>query len=210
MPGEVAGAALEDEQQLVSASIAYRLVKMNLRCEGLPFSLKAYPYLIDPYDDDATEICMRKGSQMGMTILCVLRTILRCNATYPRGVLYLMPTRDDVADFSKARFDRILKENPVLGAMVSGTDATNVKRIGESICYFRGAKSRSQLKSIPVDEIVYDELDEMDPGLLALADKRLDGSHFKRKFKISTPTLPEYGIDWEYLKSDQRVWMVPV
>jgi len=196
------------EQTLEEVSIAYRLQHMELKCEGEPFDLRRYPYLIAPYDDDSDDIVMRKGGQMGMTILCVLRTIMRCKYMYPRGVLYLMPTKDDVSDFSKGRFDRIMRENPKLAAMVSGTDAAHIKRIGNALVYFRGVKSRSQLKSIPVDGIVYDEYDEMDMSMVALADKRLDGSSFQHRFKISTPTIPEFGIDWDYLQSDQKVWKI--
>ena len=195
--------------QLSAVSVAHELQEdLKPNCEGRPFNLRDYPYLIKPYDSTHPFIVMRKGSQMGMSLLCVFRTILRCKHMYPRGVLYLMPTKDDVSDFSKGRFDRIMQENPRLRALVGDTESANIKKIGHSVIYFRGTRSRSQLKSIPVDAIVYDEYDEMEMNMVALADKRVDGSTFKHRFKISTPTLPDFGIDYDYLRSNQQVWYI--
>ena len=180
-----------------------------LRVDGVPFDLQSYPYLWELYDDnESKDVTIMKGSQMGFTLLQVLRTIDRAERLYPRGILYLFPTRDDVTDFSKTRFSRFMEENPIWGRKIHGTDSANVKQVGHAFVYFRGAKSRTQLKSIPVDSVVYDEFDEMLEGMIALARQRMQGSKFQHEFKLSTPTYPETRIHWEYLKSDQRVWMM--
>jgi hypothetical protein len=137
---------------------------------------------------------------------------------YNQGSLYLFPTRDDVKDFSKARFDPLIEANPFIGAHVQSTDAQNIKRIGKGFLYLRGArstknvggakKSSSQLKSIPVDRIVFDEMDEIEPDMITLAEERVSHSDVKEMMYLGTPTIPEYGIDHMYQQSDQRVWMV--
>jgi len=43
------------------------------------------------------------------------------------------------------------------------TDTSNLKQFGSSFLYLRGMNSRVGLKSIPVDFIVFDELDEAPP-----------------------------------------------
>lgn len=204
--------ALHDE--LLRTSTAYRLQQMDLKVDGVPFDLRQYPYLWELYDDSiaAENGVVKKGAQMGFTTLMVLLTIDRAQHLYPRGILYLFPTKDDVTVFSKTRFDRIMSDNPSLSDLVQGTDSANVKKVGQTFIYFRGArtteKSRSQLKSIPCDAIVYDEFDEMAPESVALAEERLAGSQFKHHFRFSTPTYPDYGVDWEYQQTDQRVWML--
>jgi hypothetical protein len=106
---------------------------------------------------------------------------------------------------------------------VLGTDRKNVKRIGRGHLLLRGArvtktiggkKSSSQLKSAPVDRVVFDEIDEMDPAMVTLAKERISHSKSGRDghgelMYLGTPTIPDYGIDRIYKTSDQRVWMLP-
>jgi hypothetical protein len=137
---------------------------------------------------------------------------------YKSGVLYLFPTRDDVTDFSKGRFQPIITNNPQIAKYVKDTDAANIKRVGKSMLYLRGARSShriegiketsSQLKSIPVDCIVFDEKDEMSQDMVQLAMERISHSDLQEEISISTPTIPDYGIDKDYMNSDQRVWEI--
>jgi hypothetical protein len=137
---------------------------------------------------------------------------------YPAGSLYLFPTRDDVRDFSKARFDPLIATNGFIGEHVTSTDAQNIKKIGRGFLYLRGARSTktvggtkktsSQLKSIPVDRVVFDERDEMEESMVELARHRVMHSDVKEMISLSTPTIPDYGIDKMFQESDQRVWML--
>jgi len=194
--------------QLGAVSRSVRFQTMGLLVDGHRFDLRLYPYLVDLFDSNHADIVIRKGAQLGFTIALVLRVIALASALYKRSVIYFMPTRDDVSDFSKARFDRLLKENAVLARDVRGTDATHIKRIGETFVYFRGAKSRSQAKSVPADLVVFDERDEMDQDLVDLARTRLDGSPWRHQVSLSTATLPDYGVDHDYQASDQRTWHI--
>jgi hypothetical protein len=84
--------------------------------------------------------------------------------------------------------------------------------------YLRGARSTgkiegikktsSRLKSVPVDRVVFDELDEIDPQMVDLALERLGHSMVKEEAYLSTPSVPDFGIDQMFLNSDQRVWMI--
>jgi hypothetical protein len=155
---------------------------------------------------------------MGWTELWVLKTLHgMIHDKYPAGALYLFPTRDDVKDFSKARFDPLIEQNPCIGGYVQSTDSQNIKRIGKGFLYLRGArstknidgkKSSSQLKSIPVDRIVFDERDEMEDSMVTLAEERVSHSKVKEQMYLGTPTIPDYGIDQMYQDSDQRVWFI--
>ena len=122
--------------QLGAVSRSVRFQTMGLLVDGHRFDLRLYPYLVDLFDSNHADIVIRKGAQLGFTIALVLRVIALASALYKRSVIYFMPTRDDVSDFSKARFDRLLKENAVLARDVRGTDATHIKRIGETFVYF--------------------------------------------------------------------------
>jgi hypothetical protein len=193
---------------LAQVSTAYRLSRLNLKVDGVPFDLKRYPYLIQPYDEVHPDVVIKKGAQMGWTVWEILIAIDRALHTYDRSLLICFPTRDDVADFSKSRFARLMEQNPSLGKHIKGTDSANIKAVGKVFIYFRGAKSRSQLKSIPCDMVTFDERDEMEESMVELADKRLDGSDFKHRISLSTPSIPDYGVDYEYKHSDRSHWLI--
>ena len=159
-----------------------------------------------------------KGAQMGWTEKAIVKTLHgMIHKRYPQGVLHLFPTADDVTDFSKARFTPLIDNNPDhVGRFIQNTDAANIKRIRDSMLYLRGArptrqiegltKTSSKLKSIPVDRIVFDEYDEMDQAMIALALERVAHSKIQEIEELSTPTIPDYGIDASYKKSDQNAW----
>jgi len=185
-----------------------------------PFAHEAHEYLAGPLRDTHPHQVAKKGSQMGWTEKSVLKTLHgMIHKRYRQGVLHLFPTSDDVTDFSKARFNTLIDSNPeAIGAFVQATDAANIKRINSAMLYLRGARatqriqglasSSSKLKSIPVDRIVEDEYDEMDPSMVALATERVAHSTVKEIEKLSTPTIPDYGVDADYKKSDQMAWAI--
>jgi hypothetical protein len=122
------------------------------------------------------------------------------------NVLYLFPTRTDVLEFSKSRVGPLLQDNPFISKQVRDTDTAGLKRIGSGHMYLRGMKSTVGIKSVPVDQVVYDELDEATPESKSIAKERLAHSDYKRIIELSNPSLPGYGIDEAYQQSDQRHW----
>lgn len=159
-----------------------------------------------------------KATQGGFTELQVCQVLwgLRYNR-YPQGVLYLFPTTDDVREFSKVRFGPLISANPTaIGQFVKDTDTANLKKVGSAILYLRGstltthlkadAKESSKLRGIPVDKVVYDELDLMDMDIMEKARGRMGNSMLKEEVFISNPTLPDFGIASIYEESDKRHW----
>lgn len=184
------------------------------------FGLTGHEYLIEPMQSTARRSVFKKSTQMGATEKGVLRTLHgMIYGRYPKGVLYLFPTGDDVSDFSRSRFKGLMNNNPLtIGQFVGSTESTEIKQIGKSWLYLRGARSTSKvegekkesskLRSIPVDKIVFDEIDLMDPDMVFLALQRLADSEIKEEEYISSPTIPDFGIDKLYQESDQRVWVI--
>lgn len=170
--------------------------------------------------------CAKKGAQIGVTEINVLKTIHgHIYGRYPTGTLYLFPTWNDVSDFSKARFNPLIYDNPQISVHVKTInaggktmEAATIKKIGNGILYLRSARQTakidglkadsSSLKSIPVDRIVFDERDTMADSMVDLALERVSHSDVGEVFQLSTPTIPDYGIDLEYQKSDQRIWEI--
>ncbi len=177
-----------------------------MRLDGRPFSFDGHEYLRAIYDDTAQHVVLSKAAQIGGTTWALLRSIHACAMGLSVG--YYFPTKTDVLEFSKSRVSPLLAENPFLSKLMSDTDTAGLKRIGSSYLYLRGMQSTVGMKSIPVDMVVFDELDEAPPESKAMARERLGHSDYKRIIELSNPSLPDYGIDEVYQRSDQRHWTV--
>jgi len=181
----------------------------NIILDGKPFTYDRHEYLIEPYQDTHPDQSELKATQMGLTSKAMLRVMYGARYGNYRGILYLFPSKSDVTDFSKGRIDPLIDENPdTIGAWLKDTDASNIKRIWNAFLYLRGMKSRVGLKSIPVDFIIMDELDEAPQNAVDMAMERMAHSEFKEILKLSNPTLPDYGIDKAFQETDQRYWLL--
>ncbi len=192
----------------------------KIRLQGGEFSLEGKDYQIGMMQSKSRKKVEKKATQLGVTeaeVLCSLHGLIY--KRYPKGVLYLFPTGDDVSDFSKTRFNPLIRENyRTIGQYVQNTNSTEVKQIGKAILYLRGARSTqrvenekkesSKLRSIPVDKVVFDEVDLMDPDMVFLALQRMGDSEIKEEVYISSPTIPDFGIDKLYNESDQQWWII--
>jgi hypothetical protein len=197
----------------------------NIQLASGPYEINGHWYQVDVLRCMARHQVAMKGAQIGFTELQVLRTLWgHVTGRYKQGSMYLFPTQDDVTDFSRARFEPLISANlAAIGAFVKAaggkaTDAVNIKRVGGSFLYLRGAKetrtiggakkSATKLKSAPVDRLVFDERDEMTDAMVELAYHRVAHSEVQEIFELGTPTVPDYGIHKQYLLSDQRAWML--
>lgn len=181
----------------------------NLVVDNRLFSIYKHPFQADILDSKARVMVCRKGAQLGLTTTHLIKTVHgMVVGRYPSGALYLFPTDRDVSDFSRVRLNPLLASNPLLMGLVEDTDSVELKKIGNATFYLRGARSRSRLKSIPVDRIVFDEVDEMDPSKVELAKQRLAHSLIKEEVYLSTPTIPDYGVDALFQKSTKNHWFI--
>ena len=176
----------------------------RIRLDDRPFSFAGHEYLRAIYDDTAPHVVLSKAAQIGGTTWAILRSLHAC--LQGLNVIYFFPTRTDVLEFSKSRVTPLLLENPFLSRLMTDTDTAGLKRIGEAHLYLRGMQSTVGMKSVPADMVVFDELDETSPAAKAMARERLAHSDYKRVIELSNPSLPDYGIDEEYERSDQRNW----
>ena len=177
--------------------------------DGKPFTYERHEYLRVPHQDNHPFIVEMKAAQMGITTKAMLRALYGMRFKGYRGVLYLFPSRTDVLDFSKSRISPLIDENPdSIGKWLRETDSAGLKQVWNSFLYLRGMKSRVGLKSIPVDFVIFDELDEGPPSAVDMAMERMSHSEFKEVLKLSNPSLPDYGIDKAFQETDQCCWLL--
>lgn len=176
----------------------------RIRLDGKPFTFNGHEYLRQIYDDTAGHIVLCKAAQIGGTVWAILRSIHSC--IMGLGVGYYFPTRTDVMDFSRSRVGPLLAQNPFLSKMIKDTDTIGLKQINGMPMYLRGMESKVGMKSIAVDLVVFDELDEATPEAKTMAKERLSHSDYRRLIELSNPSLPNFGIDEAFAVSDQRHW----
>ena len=188
-------------------SLAEWALSLPVILDGRPFTFERHEYLRGPYDDIHPNTTFLKSTQMGLSSLAMLRGIYNSRFRDFRGILYLLPGRWDALEFSKARVAPLIEHNPeTIGQWIRETDAASIKQVWNCFWYFRGMNSRAGLKSIPIDFLICDELDEAPQNALDMAMERMSHSEFKEVLKLSNPTLPDYGIDKAFQETDQRYW----
>ncbi|MCP4651031.1 MAG: phage tail protein [PVC group bacterium] len=196
-------------------------VYSKLRLQACMFSTTGMEYQAEIMNENKKrKKCALKGAQMAISTSFMLRSVHGLiNGKYPKGVIYFFPTSDDASIYSKSQLQPIISNNPgAVGSFIKDTDAVEVKRINDAVLYMRGAKatrkvqdqkeSSTKLKSIPGDCVVFDEYDEMDFAMVLLAIERMADSKVAEEIYLSTPTIPDFGIDKLYSESDQRLWMI--
>lgn len=150
---------------------------------------------------------------MGVSTYCLLFMFwLTRIGKIPRGLIYWLPADADVSDFVRTKLDPFRKENDEIDeAMQSDnkrltSDNIGLKHIHGVPIYFRGLKSKTGVKSISADAAIYDEFDEADQSQVAQARKRLSASPIKIERELSTPTIPDFGINKRFQESDQSYY----
>lgn len=171
-----------------------------------PYSFLYHPWAKEPHDSMASWNVAMKGAQTGLTEVCINRSFYVLDII-KRDVLYVFPTDKAASDFSKGRFDPALRLSPHIREMFTSTNTVGLKQAGSTNLYIRGSRSDSNLVSIPVSELILDEVDRMDQKQVHMALARLDGHLRKCVWCISTPTAPDFGIHKLYKDTTQEHFM---
>lgn len=179
------------------------------RMMGRPFSgpwtHKFHPWLRDVADDKSEAIDVSKAAQLGFTEVGMNKAFYEIDIN-ANNVLYILPTSGDASDFSASRFDPALELSTHLANLFTDVQNVGHKRAGSASLFIRGSRSKSKLKSIPAPLIIEDEVDEMDQDNIAMAGERAAGQPEHQTFRLSNPTVENYGIDRTYKDSDQRIF----
>lgn len=168
-----------------------------------PCDFKHHPWSVAMHDATEDFIVGQKAAQMGYTEV-VLNRCFAVIDLFGRSVLYVLPASNpDASDFSTSRFDPALESSPYLARLFTNVKNVGHKRAGHANLFIRGSRSRSQLKSVPVSDIIFDEVEEMVQENIPLAFERVSGQPEKSIFMLSTPSIALVGINVWFNDSTQ-------
>jgi len=175
--------------------------------KGEPIDFTNHLYLFDIYADQADDLVVMKGAQVGMTTAQILR-----NHHAAKGqrmdIIYTMPTDADVKVMVGGKVNRIIANNPCMLADVADKDSIEQKQIATSMEYFRGTWTKKAAIAVTADRLAHDELDSSKLDVVSDYQARLQHSKFKQTHVYSHPSVPETGVHAWWMRSDQKHWFV--
>jgi len=217
----------ETAEDLAAEDAPYWLWLNRVLVDGKLFDLSGRRYQQDimrPHTPDGrfkhNEV-IRKGAQIGITMGKVGEIVHGCIfGMYPQGVIVYFPHKGAVDLFSVSRFKPFITDNPeTVGKYVTGTDRGDFRNIGSSRVYFLGCsattrvgeggkKDSDSVRSHSADWVLLDERDMFDEDMTNQVNQRLFNSACPRRTDMGTPTIPDFGVDLLYRRSDQRRWQI--
>ena len=171
-----------------------------------PFEFDNHRFLIQPMQDMTPEQYWAKCAQVGGTDSIMLKSAYLA-IHYRLNVGYVLPTRSVVKDFIKPKVNKLYQNNPAIAKHLTA-DTENLKQLGTRFVYFRGAFSENDAIGIQMDAVMGDEYDRSNQRVLKTYRSRLDASKWRLYWLFSNPSIPGFGVDEGFQKSDQMHWFV--
>lgn len=163
-----------------------------------PLTFDRFPWQKEILNIDDGIVTVKKAAQIGFSVAAMIRGLYVVGER-KEDCLYVLPTAGLASDFSKGRLDALVDLSPKLQGMFSAGNNVGLKSTKDrSNIYIRGSVSSRGLVSVPVSSAIIDEYDRCADNTYDLVTERLSGQLRKYLFSLSTPTLPEFGIDKQF------------
>lgn len=172
-------------------------------------TFERFPWQRDILNIDEGYVTVKKAAQIGFSMAGLVRS-LYVVAERNQDCLYVLPTQGLAGDFSQGRLDALIDLSPELKDLFKTTNKVGLKVTkARANLYLRGSVSSRGLVSVPVSSAIIDEYDRCADNTYDLVSERLSGQEVKYLFSLSTPTLPEFGIDKQFKAGTQETFFFP-
>lgn len=166
------------------------------------------PFLEQPLNDDAKEKGYRKARQIGLSENSVSESLWFADVHPHTKVFYTFPTNRQMQDFSNTRIAEAIQESAHLQKVMGDIKNVNLKKVRDSFLFLRGAQAERLGEGVDADVAFFDEIDRMNPRVKVAFEESLQSSLWGWIREISTPTVPNFGIDEGWQKSKQWYWFI--
>ena len=147
------------------------------------------------------KIVVMKCVQTGWTFMAIVTAFWFMDIKR-EPVLYMMPTEHQLGKFVTSRFNPFIVNSPYI-AEGFDADSVGLKMGWGQPLNFRGAASPKSLIEFSAGMVIHDEKDPMDPEGIAASRGRLQSMKHKWEIALSNPSIPEHGIDIDYMEGSQ-------
>lgn len=188
------------------------ILKNNLKNEnGNPIEFKDHTFLIDPYLDNTPKQVIKKAAQVGWSTLAIIRSFHLARFA-GANIIHTFPSRNMSKDFVVPKIDPLIARNKVLKDLV-GVDTVALKQVADRYIYYRGSYEQTEAISISASILINDEFDRSNQKVLKTYRSRLDDAKRENpdlgwEWQFSNPSIPGYGVDVWWERSDQKHWFV--
>lgn len=203
----------------------HRVLSAKDSAEPGPYRVMRTPYALEPQDalspySPVEEVILMWGAQTSKTTVGG-NWVGSLIDLQPGPLMIVQPTIDTAKRFSRQRLTPMIEESPALRRKVrenrSRDDAntTLLKEYPGGFMVVAGANSAAGLRSMPIRDIFFDEIDaypldvdgEGDP--IALAEARQSTFARRKRLKTSTPTTKGLSrVEDAFMGSDQRYYQI--
>lgn len=208
-------------KKLESDNIIAWIFANSIKTErGIPLTFDRHSFMIDPYLDWTPEQGVRKASQCGWSTMTNLKLFYSARFGIPEyglpaaNVIYTLPSDQDVNAFVPSKTNLMIKNNPTIQDYLRDengkvdTDSIQRKKIGNSMVYFKGTRSKTAALMLSSDLNIHDESDRSEQSIIGEYESRLANSMYKGRWIFSNPEAPNMPADLMYLDSDQKHWFI--
>jgi hypothetical protein len=167
------------------------------------------PLLVNRTPD--VEIVIEKGAQTGISTLALgvatfVPSVLRKNLGY------YLPTQEFADRFGGTRFSTCIRTSKFLAGMMrdgkhKGLDTKGLKEFRGRFLYSLGLESVINAISIPLDGVLYDEVDVIPQENMEWSDDRIAASDWRFRMSFCVPMYPGSGIDALYQDGCGYRWL---
>lgn len=183
---------------------------------GKQIEFNQHFFLFDPYRDWTPKQAIIKCSQVGFSLMMILK-VLYAAQKKRYNIIYTLPTVRDVQEFVPSKVDQFIANNPSLQGIVGVKDNYSQKMIGDRFIYFKGTFSGTSKDKkgesatgimLTADILAHDESDRSDQKVIEQYSSRLDYSEYKGQWYFSNPSIPNIGAHKQFLLSDQKHYFI--
>lgn len=157
------------------------------------------------------QVSVMKGSQLGCSVIAIIKVLFAAIELKDEAMI-VQPTAKAAGAFTQSRLDAIMALSPELEGIFTKSDSVFMKTTKfHSHIFIRGSISEPDLTGQPVSLAVIDEYDRCNINCLALIQKRMSARDIadRHVFVLSTPLLPDMGVDSEFKDGTQERFRFP-
>lgn len=175
--------------------------------QGLPMEFDNHRFMWDPINDMSPLQAWLKPPQIGASESQIVKTLYCANKKH-WDIIYTLPTDSDRNDMAGGKTNRMIAQNPILGAWTKDHDTVEQKSVGRNIIHYRGTYTQKKAMMVSSDLNVHDEVDASDPDVITQYENRLEAKADGRRWYFSHPSLSGFGVDIYWQMSDKKEWVI--
>lgn len=186
------------------------------------FTFSGYEFIRPVYQAIPADVAMwpdfsltiMKAAQCGASIFALGVPIYAGAKVGGFSTTYFLPDQASASKMSGERFMELIRPNAELYQILQesnvGTSknegSKHLRRFGDAFIFFGYLGGSMQTESMPLDLLIFDEVQGMTPVQMEKARERVAASKYKMTLRLSTALNPDSDIHHYFKLSDQRYW----